>query len=139
MLSPKSETKMPISVASVPSVAKTEFEKTKPIASLWPETRNPKQESWEQNDRTANDSAGARLSTRMKKQSQFVNTQTNVNVFVREDYENICPFSARKNKPNSKPKETAIIQNTEDRRQKNRLRGCDTSLKKQSQFTGCPN
>jgi len=34
MLSPKSETKMPISVASVPSVAKTEFEKTKPIRRL---------------------------------------------------------------------------------------------------------
>ncbi len=39
----------------------------------------------------------------------------------------------------SKPKETARIQNTEARRQKNRLRDCDTSLKKQSQFAGlCP-
>ncbi len=57
-----------------------------------------------------------------------------VNVVKIKDYTNLARWRTRKNKANSKPKETARIQNTEARRQKNRLRDGDTSLKKQSQF-----
>ncbi len=53
-----------------------------------------------------------------------------ISVANRKVKKQACPERSR-----MEPMETARIQNTEARRQKNRLRGCDTRLKKQSQFS----
>ncbi len=99
MLSPKSETKMPISVASVPSVAKTEFEKTNPICIL-PQRTQGTQRKKEIQTESYFSAVLALSAVNLKKQSQFVEGQLNIFSYIERHYRNVAPFQGPENKAN---------------------------------------